>query len=407
MSCTPQKRGVAAFAGQCALAGVLGLLGPLLAAAPAAAQGRFRAAGQLFEARVGHTATLLADGRVLVVGGRGADATVELHSAELYDPRASRWSRAGALAAGRAGHTATLLPDGRVLVTGGTGHDDADGGHRYVALASAELYEPRANRWRPAAPMGEARNWHSATLLADGRVLVAGGAREARQHLASAELYDPARDGWAPAAPLLEARCLHQVVAVDGGVLVVGGRSNKGDRDTGYGRPLASAERYEAAAGVWRAAPELSEEKQFHAAVALADGRVLVVAGAAPTMLTNLAEWLSPGGAGWTLAEASLSLGRAHHSASALPSGDVLVVGGETADEVDSDLAQRLDAKTARWCVAGKLQASRKKHTATVLPGGQVLVVGGTSAGLPERLAERWEPAKGACVEPPGPSLEF
>jgi N-acetylneuraminic acid mutarotase len=122
------------------------------------AQGKCRSAGALEAARSGHTATLLQDGRVLVVGGRGSDATTELLSVELYQPKTNRWSAAASLSLGRAGHTATLLDDGRVLVTGGTGQDSTDGGHRYVALTSVELYDPRSNTWSAGAPMKDARN---------------------------------------------------------------------------------------------------------------------------------------------------------------------------------------------------------------------------------------------------------
>lgn len=372
-----------------------------------AAQGRCRPAGALGQARSGHTATLLADGRVLVVGGRGADATVELASAELFDPRSNRWKKAAPMAQGRAGHTATLLTDGRVLVTGGTGQDAADAGHRYVALASTELYDPGTNAWTRGPPMADARNWHTATLLPDGRVLVAGGAREMRQHLASAELFLPDAGAFAPAAPMHDARCLHAAVPAPGGALVLGGRNNKTDRDTGYGKPIATAERFDAATGRWTALPELTEPRQYHAAVARPDGTAVVVCGAAPTLLTNQVEALAPGAAAWKEAEANPPLGRAHHTATLLPAGELVVIGGETSEAVDSALVQRLDPKGERWCVAGSLKASRKKHTATLLPAGKVLVVGGTSAGIPEDTAELCELTRGACVEPPGPTLGF
>ena len=371
------------------------------------AQGKCRSGNALKSARSGHTATLLQDGRVLVVGGRGSDATTELLSVELYEPKTNKWSAAAPLGLGRAGHTATLLDDGRVLVTGGTGQDATDGGHRYVALTSVELYDPKTNRWSAGPPMKDARNWHTATRLDDGRVLVVGGAREMRQHLSSTELFTPDAGSWASAAPLAEARCLHQAVNVPGGVLVVGGRSNKGDKDTGYGRPLGSTERYDAAAGTWSRAPELTEPRQYHAVVPQAEGHTLVVCGAAPTMLTNQTEWLGPQATEWKESAQNPPLGRAHHTATVLPSGDVLVIGGETSEAVDSDLVQRLDVKLERWCVAGELKASRKKHTATLLKNGKVLVVGGTSAGIPESTAELCEVTAGACTEPPGPTLGF
>jgi hypothetical protein len=385
------------------------LLLALVSSSAAFAQGKCRPAGDLNAPRSAHTATLLQDGRVLVVGGRGSDATTELKSAELFDPKTSKWKAAAALAIGRAGHTATLLQDGRVLVTGGTGSDQQGGGSRYVALTSVELYDPKTNSWKSAAPMKDARNWHTATLLADGRVLVVGGAREMRQHLASAELYLPAEDAWKPAPPMAEARCLHLALAVEGGALVLGGRNNKTDKDTGYGKPIGTCERYDAARNTWSAAPEMTDARQYHAAVSLPDGRPFVIGGAAPTLLTNLTEWLGPQDTEWKQPEHSLTMGRAHHTATLLPSGEVLVIGGETPEAVDSALVQRFEPKAERWCVAGQLRASRKKHTATLLPSGKVLVVGGTSAGVPEPTAELCETVakSGSCTEPPGPTLGF
>src|SRR5688572_18650306 len=103
--------------------------------------------------RKDHTATLLKDGRVLVAGGRGADALAELPSTELFDPASLRWKKTGGLATGRAGHTATLLLDGRVLVAGGNAHGESESGHRIAALDSAELYDPKTGSWTAAPPM--------------------------------------------------------------------------------------------------------------------------------------------------------------------------------------------------------------------------------------------------------------
>src|SRR5581483_9583647 len=106
---------------------------------------------------------------------------------------------AAPMATGRSGHTATLLNDGRVLVAGGTVHDKTSGSERFLALASTELFDPKTGQWAPGPPMKDARHWHSATLLDDGRVLVAGGARENKSYLASAELYEPESNAFVPA----------------------------------------------------------------------------------------------------------------------------------------------------------------------------------------------------------------
>ncbi len=406
------------------------LLGAVLLALPAVAAaelGAFKPAGTMHSARYLHTATKLQDGRVLVVGGRGIDGTVELDTVELYDPKKNRWQDGPKLSAGRSGHTATLLADGRVLVTGGTTHEASTEGSRFVALATVELYDPKANHWSLGAPMAQARNWHTATLLDDGRVLVVGGAREQKSHLATAELYDAAANRWWSAPSLHQSRCLHQAVKLsDGTVLVVGGRSNQIPAEaevildggvaqrphgathsaTGFGAPIASAERL-ALDGGWTTLAEPTDPRQRHTLVALDGGRAMVLGGATRSGLTNLAELWPADGGGWEQPEHSLSMGLASHTANLLPSGDVLVVGGEPPNSVDSDRGQLFDVKGQRWCLAGALKSSRKQHTATLLDNGKVLVTGGVSAGISEATAELWEPRKGKCEEPPGPSLEW
>ena len=143
----------------------------------------------------------------------------------MYDPVSNTWSDAGSLATARADHTATLLSNGKVLVAGGL-----VGGRG--AVSSAELYDPVTNAWSSAASMAIARYWHTATLLGSGKVLVAGGSGGA----ASAELYDPASNTWSSAASMATARFNHTATLLSNGmVLVTGGRS---------GGILSSAELY-------------------------------------------------------------------------------------------------------------------------------------------------------------------
>jgi hypothetical protein len=144
------------------------------------------------EARL--TATLLADGSVLVAGDDEIDGPTP-GSADLYDPGSGTWSVTGRMIGARDRHTATLLRDGRVLVTGGW-EDLANHGSGAVAtLASSEFYDPRTSSWIDAATMDTQRALHTATLLPDGTVLVAGGSffPDRSGELATTELYDPGR----------------------------------------------------------------------------------------------------------------------------------------------------------------------------------------------------------------------
>jgi hypothetical protein len=192
---------------------------------PTRVTGPFSPTGSLSDARDSHTATLLSDGRVLVAGGWR-------DSAELYDSKTGTFSPTGSMTTARTDHTATLLSDGRVLIAGGAGD--------YVgswAQTSAELYDPKTGTFSPTGSMTTARTHHTATLLSDGRVLIAGGTGDyARAE--TAELYDPKTGSFSYPGSMTTVRSSHTATLLsDSRVLIAGGY---GDNATGQ----TSAELY-------------------------------------------------------------------------------------------------------------------------------------------------------------------
>jgi hypothetical protein len=207
--------------------------------------GTFSATGSMAKPRNLHTATLLLDGRVLITGGSDVFAHA-LASAELYDPKTGTFSATGSMATTRGFHTATLLLDGRVLITGG---DDEGWGNGHF-LASAEIYDPKTGTFKPTGSMAARRSSHTATLLADGRVLIAGGYNEVNDgntSLASAEIYSPKTGKFTTTGSMAAARTFHAATRLaDGRVLVTGGAAD----GWGYKGPfLASAEIYDPKTG--------------------------------------------------------------------------------------------------------------------------------------------------------------
>jgi hypothetical protein len=211
------------------------------------------------------------------------------------------------MSAGRGFHTATLLGNGKVLVAGGI----SGGG----ILSSADLYDPTTNTWSFAAPMSAARWEHTATLLGNGKVLVAGGDNDIT-YLASAELYDPATDTWSPAAPMSTARVSPTATLLGNGQVLVAGGSGH----------LSSAELYDPASNSWSTAGSMSAARWEHTATLLGNGKVLVAGGDNVTYLAS-AELYDPGSNSWSPA-GTMSAARAYHTATLLGNGEVLVAGG-------------------------------------------------------------------------------
>jgi N-acetylneuraminic acid mutarotase len=324
----------------------------------------------LATARYFHTATLLPNGKVLVAGGDGNGPSQE--SAELYDPASGTWTATGSLSPGTSEHTATLLPNGKVLVAGGFNGDFEFG----FNLANAELYDPASGTWAATGSLGTARSEHTATLLPNGRVLVAGGFSDNYSFLASAELYDPASGTWTATRSLGAARSSHTATLLPNGKVLVAAGFN-GNLDNGFN--LATAELYDPASESWRATGSLAVARTGHTATLLPNGKVLVAGGFNHSTWLASAELYDPASGTWT-ATGSLGAARSNHTATLLPNGKVLVAGGFQGDldnGVELANAELYDPASGTWTATGSLGAARSAQTATLLPNGKVLVAGG------------------------------
>jgi N-acetylneuraminic acid mutarotase len=293
------------------------------------------------------------------------------------------WSKAAGLITGREEHSATLLPNGNVLIAGGT-----DG--RGKVLASAEVYNPARNRWSPAASMATARFDHTATLLPSGKVLVAGGlvGPDPFGSLTTTELYDPTTDSWSATAPMIVSRARHTATVLpDGRVLVVGGLT-LALRDGGlFPSQPTDAEIYDPQANRWSATAPMGFYRLDHTATRLADGRVLVAGGQGNGATVNSTEIYDETTNRW-ISAAPMGVRRSAQAATLLPDGDVLVVGGT--GEAPNSLAISLtsaeiyDPRTNLWVTIASMAGVHVEHTATLLVNKTVLVVGLSGGSRPE-----------------------
>ena len=276
-----------------------------------------------------------------------------------------RWVPTGQMTEGREGHSATLLDDGTVLVAGG-------------GSGTAELYDPRTGSWTATGELTEVRSAHTATLLEDGRVLVVGGRRD-NTPIGSAELYDPATGSWSPTGPMNEVRGRGHTATLlpDGRVLVAGGYPD--------GRTLGTAELYDPSDGSWTATADMPSGRAYHTATLLLDSTVLVAGGLESNTFAVLYD---PATGTWS-ETGSMVQGRHDFTATLLPTGMVLVAAYE-----GSTSAELYDPASRSWSETGSMTGVRLgTYRATLLRDGTVLVTG----GVPNRhsVVERYFPSTG------------
>ncbi len=221
--------------------------------------------GSMTIGRSGQLAVLLNDGRVLVAGNQWGSA-----SAELYDPVTGVWTATGSMNDHHGHGTISLLPDGRALVVGGDTFDSVLG---EITTSTAEIYDPATGTWQYTGSLSGPRRYHTATMLADGRILVAAGRDQNNAWLGSAEIYDPATGFWSLTGTMNHARYAHTATLLLNGQVLVTGMPNVPNVD------LFSSELFDPATGLWSTTTNAPEERWSHTATLLDNGDVLVAGG--------------------------------------------------------------------------------------------------------------------------------
>jgi hypothetical protein len=336
----------------------------------------FSLTGTTTAERTYHTAALLNDGRVLVAGNASFDYNtfylIGEHSAELYDPLSGTFARTGNMIASRYAQTSTLLPSGEVLITGGISDDVFDYTQAGIpALASAELFDASTGSFTSTGSMAEVRSGHTATLLNNNKVLITGGASAGAgpPYFAdgsnTAEIYDPLTKVFTTTGSMVTARVQQTATLLaDGKVLIAGGAPSS--------NPTAAAELYDPGTGASTPTGSMKSARFGHTATLLQDGRVLITGGFSDEnpAISNTAEIYDPATHSF-VATGSMALGRSFHTATLLPDGTVLVVDGQ------SLVAELYDPLTGMFTLTAVTQSTRTGHSATLLQDGRVLVVGG------------------------------
>lgn len=339
----------------------------------------------LAEGRSGHSATRLADGSVIVIGGGTAFWSVLPLTAERWDPRTQAFRPAGSLTIGRHAHSATLLEDGRILVVGGfaTPVDDAD-----VILTSAELWDPATETFSITGSLAVARANHGAALLPDGRVLVFGGQSGPQGMTDTSEIWDPATGAFSPGPTLRQPRGSVDAVRLeDGRVMAVGGTADY----------PATAEVLDPTTMTFLPTGQLTVRGEFRTTF-LADGRVLAIGGSGTRRGTAGHTW-DPGTGTWTATASPAGTYSSYHTQTLLEDGRVLVVSGP---------AEVWDPKTSAFSPVGPDLPAVGQQTATLLADGRVLVIGGQTGALDQHqvFTGTAEARADAAIWNPGAAIE-
>jgi galactose oxidase-like protein/Kelch motif protein len=330
-------------------------------AIPAFAQsGTWKKTGNMKNALTAPPATLLQNGLVLVAGGDDSNGLVA--SAELYNPANGQWTATGSM---NTAGVLTPLQNAQVLLTG----------------ADTELYNPSTGVWAATGNMSTARYAYTQTLLPNGKVLVAGGQEKSCVNapcpdLSSTELYDPSNRTWTPTGSMNTARSGHTATLLANGLVLVAGGYNGTSA-------LGSTELYNPGTGQWTATGSMNTARARQYAVLLANGQPLVLFGSnSGTALVTSTELYDPATDKWTVNGSTGATAQFGFSVTLLNTGKVLIAGGDTCHYPrpgcpSVTTAELYDPSVGASTFTGSMNVARSGHLALLLPNGQVLVAGG------------------------------
>jgi hypothetical protein len=388
---------------ECMMRHILGFLLVLLGSSGydsvmAQSTGSFTATGNMITPRAGHTATLLTNGKVLIAGGSPSVPA----SAELYDPVPGTFSATGNMTQGRVNHTATLLPDGKVLIVGGCANlTSLD--FILPALSSAELYDPVMGNFTPTGSMTTLRAaGFTATLLPNGKVLIVGGTLDPSRGsfvTTDAELYDPLTGNFARTGELNVRREGHTATLLANGKVLIAGGVDSGDE------PIAAAELYDPETGAFTPTGGIGSLDSVQRATLLPDGTVFALAHVENVgSLGDSAVRYDPSTGSFSAAGNRPTLFLP--ATTLLSDGTVLLTApapGVPYSPVANHTADLYDPVKRTFSTVGDLNTPRGWHTATLLSAGAVLITGGSFSFPPVFLAsaEIYHPA----VSKPAPVL--
>jgi N-acetylneuraminic acid mutarotase len=350
----------------------------------------WRATGSMTTARAAHSASLLADGTVLVIGGETA-ARDMIASAEIYDPVAEKWSTTESLPTARSNHVAVTLADGGILVAGGGRSAPIGQPSSAEVMGSALIFDPSTKHFTATGSLVTPRSHAKAVRLDNGEVLIAGGGAATTHQdcngvpncgpiadpLASVERFDPATGRFRAAASMKHARYSFTLTHLQNGRVVAAGGVSPDS--TGTLASTRSAEIYDPATDTWTDAADMpAPDREHQSAIMLDSGGLLLVGGKEANIgMIKRVDLFSPDTNAWK-AYAQLSSARTLPNLVRLQSGHVLAVGGyDQPHAVNVAESVIFDEKAAAWTTIGPLTHGRSSQTTTLLADGSVLVVGG------------------------------